>query len=149
MASADPILTALARLEDRLVARMDERLGVWQRELQLDLDGRFDAVHHRLDRLEQEYEMIKAGLARLESDVGTLKSDGATLKNDVGTLQLAVARIEQEIASLRATTESLALRLEHDRQDRGDLRDQVVEFGARLSALESRVGELEGRLPRG
>ena len=49
MSAADPILTALTRMEERLLERIDDRF----RELQLDLDGRFDAVHVRLDRLEQ------------------------------------------------------------------------------------------------
>jgi len=33
----------------------------------LGSDSGFDAVHRRLDRLEQEYEMLKAGVARIEA----------------------------------------------------------------------------------
>ena len=66
MASTDPILNALTLMEGRLLQRMEE----WRRDLKLDLDGRFDAIHKRLDYLEQEYEMIKAGLARLEAGAG-------------------------------------------------------------------------------
>ncbi len=47
MATPDPVLTALARLEERFVERMDES----RRELRLDLDGHFDVLNHRLDRL--------------------------------------------------------------------------------------------------
>lgn len=47
MATPDPILNALASMEERLYQRMDK----WRRELQLDLDGGFDAVLKRLDRL--------------------------------------------------------------------------------------------------
>jgi len=47
MASTDPILTALTLMEGRLLQRMEE----WRRDLKLDLDGRFDAIHKRLDRL--------------------------------------------------------------------------------------------------
>ena len=65
--TTDPILNALARMEERLDQRIEDGL----REFRLDLAGGFDAVHKRLDRLEQEYEMIKAGIARLETDVGS------------------------------------------------------------------------------
>jgi hypothetical protein len=47
MATGDPILTALTRMEERLVERIEDRF----RDLQVDLEGRFDAVLRRLDRL--------------------------------------------------------------------------------------------------
>ena len=49
MATPDPVLTAIARLEERLVERINDGI----REIRLDLNGRFDAVDHRLDRLVQ------------------------------------------------------------------------------------------------
>ena len=67
MATTGPILNALARLEERLEARLVERFEEWRRNFRLDLDSGFDAVHRRLDRLEQEYEMLKAGIARIEA----------------------------------------------------------------------------------
>jgi chromosome segregation ATPase len=131
MASADPILNALTRMEERLLQRMEE----WRRDLKLDLDGRFDAIHKRLDYLEQEYEMIKAGLARVEADVGTLKADVGTLKADVASLKGAITRLEA--------------RQEQEAPQRQDLREQVLAFSRRLGELESRVREIEGRLLRG
>ncbi len=125
MASTDQILTALARLEERFEHRMEE----WQRNLRLDLDGRFDAVHKRLDRLEQEYEMIRAGLARLEADVAELKADVGTLKADVASLKGAVSRLE--------------IRQEQEAAERQDLRVQVLEFRRRLGDLEGRVQEID------
>lgn len=47
MASTDPILTALTLMEGRLLQRMEE----WRRDFKLDLDGRFGAIHKRLDYL--------------------------------------------------------------------------------------------------
>jgi len=61
MAAADPILNALARMEERLCERMEE----WRRELRLDLDGGFDAVHKRLDRLVERVQEVRR---RLPSD---------------------------------------------------------------------------------
>ena len=123
MASTDPILTALTLMEGRLLQRMEE----WRRDFKLDLDGRFDAIHKRLDYLEQEYEMIKAGLARLEADVGTLKTELAFLKG-------AVMRLEA--------------RQEEEAPERQDLREQVLAFRRHLGELEGRVKEIEGRLSR-
>jgi hypothetical protein len=52
----------------------------------------------------------------------------------VAPLTLAVARFEA--------------RAEEEASDRLDLREQVLDFRRRLGALEERVQELEGRLPR-
>jgi chromosome segregation ATPase len=133
MTAMDPIVTALEKMEGRLIARIDEANRELRRDIQLDMDGQFDAVHKRLDRLEQEYEMLKVGMARLEADVGTLKSDVAQLKADVAQLKTTVGRIEA--------------RMERDLADRKDLRQQAVEFGRRLDDLEGRVQAMEDRFP--
>ena len=150
MPMTDPILTALAQMEERFV----ERMGEWRREIQLDINGGFDAVHQRLDRLEQEYEILNAGVARLEADVRTLKVDVATLRVDVGTLKVDVATLKvdvatlkSDVAELKSTVGRLDARAEHDRSDRQDLGEQAVECRRRLDDLEGRVQEIEGRLP--
>ena len=51
MPMTDPILTALAQMEERFVGRM----GEWRREIQLDINGGFDAVNQRLDRLHRKH----------------------------------------------------------------------------------------------
>jgi len=158
MATTDPIPTALAKMEERFI----ERMTVWgrdlRRDLQLAMDGGFDAVHKRLDRLEQAYEMLRAGMDRLEtdvgilkldvgtlkSDVGSLKTDVGTLKSDVGTLRTDVGTLKGDVAALKLTVERLEARLD---LDRSDIREQALECRRRLNALEDRVRELEGRLP--
>ena len=144
MASENPILNALNRMEERLLTRIDERF----RDLNVDLDGRFDAVHQRLDRLEQEYEMLKAGLARLEADVATLKADVAGLKVDVAQLKVDVATLKRDVADLKVLVGRLDQQAEREERAREDLKAQAVEFRRRLGALETRVDEIEERLPR-
>ena len=129
MGTTDPILKALVGMEERILQGVDDRF----RDLQLDLNRRFDAIHQRLDRLEQEYEMLKAGMARLEADMSTLK--------------LTVQRLETEIVSVKDAVHRLEARLERDDSDRQDLREQVLGFQRRLGELEGRVQEIEGRLP--
>ena len=129
MGTTDPILKALVGMEERILQGVDDRF----RDLQLDLNRRFDAIHQRLDRLEQEYEMLKAGMARLEADMSTL--------------ELTVQRLETEIVSVKDAVHRLEARLERDDSDRQDLREQVLGFQRRLGELEGRVQEIEGRLP--
>ena len=140
MSAMDPIVTALEKMEGRLIERIDEANRELRRDIQLDMNGHFDAVHKRLDRLEQEYEMLKAGMARLAADVAILKSDVATLKSDVATLKT-------DVAQLKTTVEQIEARMGRDRADRKDLRDQSVEFRRRLDDLEGRVQSMEDRFP--
>lgn len=137
MANENPVLKALTLMEERLVQTIDDRF----RELNVDLDGRFDAVHSRLDHLEQEYEMLKAGMARLEADVAELKADVAELKADVAILKA-------DVAELKITVKRLDEQAEHERQARANLSGQAVEFHRRINDLEARVREIEDRLPR-
>ena len=51
MTTLDPILTALARTEERLLEQMDVRFGDLRVDLRLDLDRAFDALCQRLDRI--------------------------------------------------------------------------------------------------
>jgi len=158
MASADPILTALGRLEERLGERLDQRLG----ELRLEMAGHFDAVHHRLERLETEYEMLKLGVARLE--VGQQETNTrltrletaqqetnarlTRLDADVEALQATVQRIEAEIRALNAAVERVEADHARSAADRQDWRDEAAELRRRLAVLDERVKEIETRLAR-
>jgi len=64
VASANPILKALSRLEENVVHRLSE--GMDRRFV--EVNGRFDAIQSRLDRLETEYQMI---VGRPGSDRGS------------------------------------------------------------------------------
>jgi hypothetical protein len=74
LARPDPILSALAQLETRIVERVVARVDESAASLRLEMNAGFGAVHRRLDRLEIEYEMLKAGMARIEQDVAILKA---------------------------------------------------------------------------
>jgi hypothetical protein len=65
MASSEPILSALRKLEDNLTGRLTARID----ELRVEMNGRFDAIEARLERLETEYHMIVGnGLFRTHSE---------------------------------------------------------------------------------
>lgn len=157
MASQDPILTAIARLEARLVEHIDAR---FERHT-LELDGRFDAILQRLDRLEVEYQMLKAGMARIEQDVALLKvayGDLTAVLEDqrvaLGDQRLAledqraaIARLETEVALVKAAVTRLETEVVEDRADRRHFREEIDALRLRVGDLDTRVKELEARLP--
>ena len=132
MASPDSILKSISQLETRLFERIDHRLTEEMRALRLDINGSFDALHRRIDHLEIEYEMLKAGVARLEADVGTLKAGLGRLEGEMAQVRAAIARLEAAHAE--------------DRTQRERLREEVDGLRLRLANLDDRVRELEGRL---
>jgi hypothetical protein len=62
----------------------------------------------------------------------------------------AIARLEERLVERFEDwrRELLEARLERERSERADLREQALEFRRRQGELESRVQEIEGRLPR-
>jgi hypothetical protein len=54
MTSDNPVLNALAQMEERIIARLDEGF----RQLGVGLDERFDALHKRLDHFDLEERVL-------------------------------------------------------------------------------------------
>ncbi len=54
MSTSPDILEALRRLETNLYPRLETKIDSKIDEFRLDVNGRFDAIEVRLDRLEQE-----------------------------------------------------------------------------------------------
>ena len=50
MGNTEPILKALASMEERILQGVSDQL----RDFRLEVNGRFDSLEHRLARLEQE-----------------------------------------------------------------------------------------------
>jgi len=97
MASTDPILSALRNLEsnlvERLTAEMDRRFDDARREM----NGRFDAIEKRLERLETEYQMIVSGLKKIEERLEHDSADRARLRADVSQLRSKVSDLEARL----------------------------------------------------
>jgi len=62
------------------------------------LDG-FDGVYKRIERLEMEYEAIRAGLYRLEQQVANLNEriDKVALRSELEELKARVAELERQL----------------------------------------------------
>jgi chromosome segregation ATPase len=130
MGNTDPILTALAGMEERILQAVGDQL----RDFRLEVNGRFDSLEHRMARLEQEYERLNVAVARVEADVATLKADVTTLKVDVTTLKATVHRVES--------------RMDREDADPRRLQEDEAVFRRRLDELEARLRVLEEHLPR-
>jgi chromosome segregation ATPase len=102
MASTDPILKALQNLESNLVERLTTELNRRFDGFQLELNGRFDTIEQRLDRLEVEYQMISAALKRIEEQLETDASDRARMRLVVNELRSKVRDLDARIREIEA-----------------------------------------------
>src|SRR5688500_7006578 len=64
-------------------------------QLRLEMDGHFDDVYARLDRLEVEYQAIKEGLRRLEARHDHLETQVLELRTRLGRVE---ERLEELVA---------------------------------------------------
>ena len=117
----DDLVPVLVKFH-REVLLPDIRRVVAETEARLrgEMQTGFDALAHRLDRLETEYAMVKAGLQRLEERMDSLDH----------RLQL----VEQKLDRVEQRLDKLALRSE------------LVELKTRVEALQDQVRTLEARL---
>ena len=160
LATPDPIVTALVAFESRLMERIDTRFEQFASTLKQEFAGLLDAIIRRLDRLEVEYEMVKAGMARIEADVAVLKSAYGDLtaafedqrrafedhRIAFEDHRSAFARLEADVALVKAAVTRLEEGQAEDRADRRRLHDEVGAVRRRVDDLEARVRELETRI---
>lgn len=92
-----------ARTMDALRREFAEQVARSEAQFR-EILGHFDAVYHRLDRIEQEYMMIKEGIRRVEAmlldDQGkreALERRLTGLKTDVVALQARIEAVERRL----------------------------------------------------
>jgi chromosome segregation ATPase len=113
-------------LKGEMAARFDE------------VSTQLDGLYHRLGRLEDEYEAIKAALARLEGRVERVEQRSNRLEVEhrafvlvASRLQERVGRLEQRLERRRAAGERRALSVGVQ-----ELRTRLEDLQARIEALE-------------
>ncbi len=102
MASPQDIVAALSKLEESLVERLTTRIDQRFGEFRLEVNGRFDAVDARLERLETEYQMIVAALRRIEESLAEDRGERTRLLTEVAELKKRVALLDARIRELEA-----------------------------------------------
>jgi uncharacterized membrane-anchored protein YhcB (DUF1043 family) len=87
---------------ERQFSAVDQRIDA----LRAEILGHFDELYRRLERLEQEYQMIVQGLRRIEAllaDERTrrelLERDLATLRENIAVLRARIDEIERRLRS--------------------------------------------------
>ena len=102
---AEDLLTVLTRFHREVVIPdmerlIDDRFTPLRDEM---LSG-FDAVYKRLDRLESEYQSLRAAVQRLEDGLTVVgqKIDKMALRSELVELKSRVALLEQKIAEIEA-----------------------------------------------
>ena len=93
-----------------------------------------DAVLKRLDRLDIEYEMIKAGLKRVEARLDAFEGRLEQLEAVVLELRTRLGRVEERLEEMIAVEEKYPLRVE------------VQDLKARVERLHEDVRRLEKRV---
>ena len=106
---ADDLLSVLTRFHRDVVLPdlervVDERLEGIIQPLRDEMLSNFDAVFERLDRLESEYQVLRAAVDRLGERVERIetKIDKIALRTEVDELREKVLTLEQRLAELEA-----------------------------------------------
>lgn len=102
MSDSPDILAALGRFETNLYARLEAKFDSKIDEFRLEMNGRFDAIEVRLDRLEQEYQMIVAGLRRVEETLRGLVDDRTRVRAELADLKVRVAALDAKVHEIEA-----------------------------------------------
>jgi len=112
---------------ERIVAATEHRLRDEMHVLQ-------DFVLKRLDRLENEYEAIKAGLARIEVRLDGQEVKVAGIEAHILELQTRLGRVEERLEELIAV------------EERYPVRQEVQDLKARIDRLQEDIRRLDQRL---
>lgn len=102
MSSTPNILEALRRLEENLYERLSADFRSEIGQFRLEVNGRFDAIEARLDRLEQEYLMLVAGLRRVEETLSGQAEDRSRVRAEIADLKARVAALDARVHELEA-----------------------------------------------
>jgi predicted nucleic acid-binding Zn-ribbon protein len=119
---------------ERIVAATEHRLRDEVHVLQ-------DFVLKRLDRLENEYEAIKAGLARIEGRLDVLEVKVAGIEAHILDLQAQVLELRTRLGRVEERLEELIAV-----EERYPVRQEVQDLKARIDRLQEDIRRLDQRL---
>jgi predicted nucleic acid-binding Zn-ribbon protein len=107
-----------------------------------------DFVLKRLDRLEVEYEAIKAGLGRIEARVDGLEAKVAALDARVARIEAQVLDLQAQVLELRTRLGRVEERLEEliAVEERYPVRAEVQDLKARIDRLQEDIRRIDGRI---
>ncbi len=118
------------------------------------MQANFDAIFHKLDKLETEYELLKVGLARVEGRLNrverrldgmderlkVLETQYSDLLAGLHRLEERLRRVEERLGRVEGQVDALAGAKEKD-----PLRAEVADLRTRVDSLQAQVRTLEKR----
>ena len=108
-----------------------------------EMDGRFDTVFQKLDKLESEYHLLTVGLARVENRLDTLEAQYRDLLASVLRLDERLSRVEERLSRVENRLDAVVAAQEKD-----PLQAEVADLRARVDVLQLQVRNLEKRFDR-
>jgi chromosome segregation ATPase len=119
---------------ERLVAASEDRLRD-------QMQGLHDSVLQRLDRLEVEYEAIKAGLGRIEARLDAVEARVSNLEVHILDLQAQVLELRTRLGRVEDRLEELVAL-----EERYPVRAEVQDLKTCIDRLQEDIRRLEQRL---
>jgi chromosome segregation ATPase len=116
-----------------------EVIGASERRLQGTLDG----IVHKLDKLETEYQALKAGLERVEERLSAVEGRLQSLERQYDDLRASLHRLEERLSRVEAQVDVVVAA-----QGKDPLRAEVADLRARVDVLQLQVRNIEKRLDR-
>ena len=107
------------------------------------MQATLDKIFHKLDKLETEYEALKAGLGRMEEDQKRMGQTLKVLESQYQDLLAGFHRLEERLARVEKSVDELVAG-----RDREPLRAEVADLRARVDGLQAQVRTLEKRLDK-
>jgi len=143
--SEQPITLAVLADFHRQVILPDIQRVVAESEgrLRNEMHTLHDFVLHKLDKLETEYEALKAGLGRVEEDQKRMGQTLKVLESQYRDLVAGLHRLEERLARVEKNVDELVAAKEKE-----PLRVEVADLRARVDGLQAQVSNLEARLDR-
>jgi predicted nucleic acid-binding Zn-ribbon protein len=128
-------LAALAQFHRQVIVPDIERIvAASEQRVREQVHGFQDLVLKRLDRLEDEYQAIKAGLGRVEARLNRIEPQVLDLQAQVLELRTRLGRVEERLEELIAL------------EERDPVRAEVQDLKARIDGLQQDIRRLEQRL---
>ena len=107
-----------------------------------------DFVLKRLDRLEGEYEAIKAGLVRIEARLDGLEAKVAGVEAKVAGIEAHILDLQAQVLELRIRLGRVEERLEEliALEERYPVRTEVQDLKARIDRLQEDIRRMDQRI---
>jgi predicted nucleic acid-binding Zn-ribbon protein len=142
-------LAVLAQFHRQVILPDIERIvEASEHRLRDEMHGLHDFVLERLDRLEVEYEAIKAGLVRIEARLDGLEARVGSMEAKVASLEVHVLDLQAQVLELRTRLGRVEERLEEliAVEERYPVRGEVQDLKARIDRLQEDIRRIDQRI---